>query len=179
MTSSLSSRLATNLGQTAKKVCIVNPIYTTTRAISAPTLTSARQQEALEEEKRALKRQVSRKWFPGDVYAPHDLSAAETRKWRKRARPTSDIFDQLNINPLSLYKNFTVMSDYMTDMGRVKHSKLTGLRPVNQRKIAKAIRRAIALGLMPSIHKHPEVLKRTQSANIINGSTRMPQSRRY
>jgi len=55
-------------------------------------------------------------------------------------------------------QNFAVMSEYMTEMGRIRHSKSTGLRPVNQRKIAKAIRRAIALGLMPSIHRHPEIL---------------------
>ena len=51
------------------------------------------------------------------------------------------------------------MSEYVTEMGRIQHSKDTGLRPVNQRKIAKAVRRAIGLGLMPSVHKHPEILK--------------------
>lgn len=35
----------------------------------------------------------------------------------------------------------------------------TGLRPVNQRRVAKAIRRAIGIGLMPSVHKHPELLR--------------------
>jgi small subunit ribosomal protein S18 len=50
------------------------------------------------------------------------------------------------------------MSEYMTEMGRIRHSSETGLRPVNQRKIAKAIRRAIGLGLMPSVHRHPEIL---------------------
>jgi small subunit ribosomal protein S18 len=52
------------------------------------------------------------------------------------------------------------MSEYMTQMGRIKHSKETGLRAVNQRKIAKAIRRAVAVGLMPSVHHHPELIKR-------------------
>lgn len=52
------------------------------------------------------------------------------------------------------------MSEYMEETGRIKHSRETGLRPVNQRKIAKAIRRAIGVGLMPSIHRHPEILKR-------------------
>ncbi|EXJ90973.1 hypothetical protein A1O1_04080 [Capronia coronata CBS 617.96] len=51
------------------------------------------------------------------------------------------------------------MSEYMTEMGRIRHSSSTGLRPVNQRKVAKAIRRAIALGLMPSVHRHPEYIK--------------------
>jgi small subunit ribosomal protein S18 len=50
------------------------------------------------------------------------------------------------------------MSEYMSGMGRIKPARETGLRPVNQRKIARAIRRAIGLGLMPSVHRHPEVL---------------------
>lgn len=51
-----------------------------------------------------------------------------------------------------------MMSEFMTEMGRIKHSNETGLRPVNQRKMAKAIRRAIGMGLHPSTHKHPEIL---------------------
>jgi small subunit ribosomal protein S18 len=49
------------------------------------------------------------------------------------------------------------MSEYMTQMGRIKHISETGLRPVNQRKMAKAIRRAIGIGLIPSTHAHPEM----------------------
>ena len=50
------------------------------------------------------------------------------------------------------------MSEYMTPMGRIKPASETGLRKVNQRKMAKAIRRSIGLGLMPSVHRHPEIL---------------------
>jgi len=56
-------------------------------------------------------------------------------------------------------QNFAMMSEYMTDMGRIKNSTETGLRPVNQRRIARAVRRAIGIGLMPSVHKHPEILR--------------------
>ena len=52
-----------------------------------------------------------------------------------------------------------MMSEFMTPMGRIKHRRETGLRAVNQRKIAKAIRRAIGMGLLPSVHEHPEVLE--------------------
>jgi hypothetical protein len=52
----------------------------------------------------AISRQLTRKWKAGDVYAPHDLSAAEARKWRIKHRPTTDAFDALSINPLTLYK---------------------------------------------------------------------------
>lgn len=60
------------------------------------------------------------------------------------------------------------MSEYMTEMGRIKHSKVTGLRPVNQRKMAKAIRRAIGLGLMPSVHRHPLVLKKSHPSRFLS-----------
>ncbi len=52
----------------------------------------------------------------------------------------------------------------MTSMGRIKHSNETGLRPVNQRKMAKAVRRAIGIGLHPSVHKYPEILKWNNAA---------------
>lgn len=57
-------------------------------------------------------------------------------------------------------QNFSIMAEFMTAMGRIKHSKETGLRPVNQRKMAKAIRRSIGMGLHPSTHIHPMILFR-------------------
>lgn len=41
------------------------------------------------------------------------------------------------------------------------HSRFTGLKPKNQRKLAKAIKRAMGVGLMPATHKHPEVIAKT------------------
>lgn len=52
-----------------------------------------------------------------------------------------------------------MISQYMTTMGQIKHSSETGLRPRNQRKMAKAIRRVIGMGIHPSVHRHPEILK--------------------
>jgi len=57
------------------------------------------------------------------------------------------------------------MSEYMTRMGKIMHNKDTGLRPVNQRKIAKAIRRSIGMGMMPSVHRHPEILYKENMAS--------------
>ncbi|KAI9743109.1 MAG: hypothetical protein M1818_003404 [Claussenomyces sp. TS43310] len=105
-----------------------------------------------------LSKQIGRRWKAGDVYAPHDLTPIETQKWKKRGKPEYDVFDTLDLNPLEQYKNFSIMSEYMTPLGRIKHSSETGLRPVNQRRITKAIRRSIGLGLMPSVYKHPEIL---------------------
>jgi small subunit ribosomal protein S18 len=133
-----------------------------------------------------LERQQVRKWKIGDVYAPHDLSGTEAAKWlklRRRGKPNYDVMDQLGINPIHHYKvssgtkrgheelcplsqrltvigqNFSIMSEYMTEMGRIKHRRETSLRPVNQRRMAKAIRRAIGIGLMPGVHRHPEILR--------------------
>lgn len=55
-------------------------------------------------------------------------------------------------------QNFSILSEYMTPMGRIKHSRETGLRNVNQRRMAKAIRRGVGMGFMPSVHRHPEIL---------------------
>jgi small subunit ribosomal protein S18 len=141
--------------------------------------------EMIESERREqYQRQIYRKWQPGDVYSPHDLTGAEQKKWKfGRKKPQSDAFDVLGINPINEYKvsgkssgegnlgwqvqNFTMMSEYMTEMGRIKHSNDTGLRPKNQRKIAKAIRRAIGLGLMPSVHRHPLVLKKSHPSRFL------------
>lgn len=50
-------------------------------------------------------RQIYRKWQPGDVYAPHDLSGAEQKKWKQgRKRPQQDAFDVLGVNPVLEYK---------------------------------------------------------------------------
>ena len=129
-----------------------------------------------------LEKQIPRKFKVGDVYAPHDLSGVEMAKWKKlrrKGKQRADVVDQLGVDPRVHYKvcyptlgrdwgyvadvlvcqNFTIMSEYMTDMGRIKHSRETGLRPKNQRKMAKAIRRAIGIGLMPGVHRHPELLK--------------------
>jgi small subunit ribosomal protein S18 len=51
-----------------------------------------------------LKRQMPRRWQPGDLYAPHDLSAVEMGKWRKKSPRTGDLIDALNISPVDMYK---------------------------------------------------------------------------
>ncbi|OLN93077.1 37S ribosomal protein RSM18, mitochondrial [Colletotrichum chlorophyti] len=105
-------------------------------------------------------KQMPRRWRTGEVYAPHDLSPVEMQKWRRQKRPNVDVIDLLGINPLDHYRNFSIISEYMTSFGQIAHSKDTGLRPVNQRRVAKAIRRAIGMGIHPSVHHHPELLKK-------------------
>lgn len=65
---------------------------------------SGRRMERLDVDARNIEKNFTREWYAGDVYAPHDLSAAEARKWRVRARPSVDAFDALSMNPLDYYK---------------------------------------------------------------------------
>ncbi|KAI0601292.1 ribosomal protein S18 [Biscogniauxia sp. FL1348] len=106
-------------------------------------------------------RQMSRRWRVGDVYTPRDIGPGEMSKWRRSTPRKADLVDMLGLHPLDMYKNFSVISEFMTPHGRIRKSLDTGLRPPNQRKMAKAIRRAIGLGLHPSVHRHPELLERT------------------
>lgn len=55
-------------------------------------------------ESKAMEKFQSREWKAGDIYAPHDLSPAEMKKWSKRKAPSFDAFDALNLNPLDLHK---------------------------------------------------------------------------
>ncbi|KAL8384165.1 hypothetical protein RB599_006490 [Gaeumannomyces hyphopodioides] len=114
-----------------------------------------------EDQSNSYIRQMPRRWTAGEVYSPHDLSPEEIKRYfRRELKPRFDVFDVLGFNPLDNYANFSVISEYITPMGRIKHRDETGLRPVNHRKMAKAIRRAIGLGLHPSVHRHPEIIHR-------------------
>ena len=52
------------------------------------------------------------------------------------------------------------MAEFMSSMGRIKGRKETGLRGVNQRRMARAVRRSVGMGFMSSVHRHPEMLER-------------------
>ncbi|KAI9167779.1 ribosomal protein S18 [Paramyrothecium foliicola] len=104
-------------------------------------------------------KQMPRTWAVGDVYSPHDMSPVEMQKWRRRSKRTGDVIDALGIRPLDMYTNFSLISDFTSSSGMIKHSSTTSLRPVNQRKIAKMVRRAQGLGLYPTIHAHPELIR--------------------
>ncbi|CRK23179.1 hypothetical protein BN1708_013648 [Verticillium longisporum] len=98
-----------------------------------------------------------------DVYAPHDMNPHQLARWKKKTAPKRDVTDLLSLNPLDMYKNFSMISEYMTSFGQIKNSRDTGLRPRNQRRMAKAIRRVIGMGIHPSVHFHPEIImKRLQ-----------------
>lgn len=49
-------------------------------------------------------RQMTRRWRPGDVYAPHDLSPSEMGKWRRNRARQQDLVDILGLKPLDMYR---------------------------------------------------------------------------
>ncbi|GAA5798742.1 ribosomal protein S18-domain-containing protein [Helicostylum pulchrum] len=91
----------------------------------------------------------------GDVYHPEDLNDTRYReslrqRRGKTATPTEDPFEVLGLDPLIEYKNFRLLTHFVSDMGKILPRQQTGVSAKNQRKLAKAIKRARAMGLMSS-----------------------------
>lgn len=156
----------------------------TALARNALTLQERAANQVQASRRNAIEAQMSRIWREGDVYSPHDLSPAEQMKAKSARTParardmrpvntrrngSRDVIDDLGINPLKEYKNFKMMSEFVTEMGRIRHSRDTGFRMVNQRRIARAVRRAHGLGLLPTVHRHPELLE--ERANLRKSDT--------
>ncbi len=72
----------------------------TSSSLTSSTLNSIEENQRI----RDLEKQLRRRWQTGDIYAPHDLSAAEARKWKVMSKPTLDAFDVLGMNPMDEYK---------------------------------------------------------------------------
>ncbi|KAI0071088.1 hypothetical protein K474DRAFT_1669407 [Panus rudis PR-1116 ss-1] len=66
-----------------------------------------------------------------------------------------DIFHQMNIDPLHEAFNSTLLSAFVTEMGKVKPRAATKLTWKNQRRLGKAIRRAKMMGIIPVLSRRP------------------------
>lgn len=98
------------------------------------------------------------------------MSKASDAKKKEKSETKNQIQQRDQLLTCFFSQNFSVMSEYVSALGRIRHRDQTGLRPVNQRKIAKAIRRAMGLGLMPSVHRHPEILATELRAKLEGGN---------
>lgn len=102
----------------------------------------------------------------GHYYDPWTLSPEQlTHQFRRRAPPLlgpskreamkTDPIHILGLNPAKpsladdSYKNGALLSEYVSEMGRILPRNVTGLTRKSQRHIGKAIRRARALGILP------------------------------
>ncbi|KAL7278667.1 hypothetical protein ACG7TL_007668 [Trametes sanguinea] len=64
-----------------------------------------------------------------------------------------DVFHQLDIDPLKECQNSTLLSHFVTSMGKIKGRNETNLTWKNQRRIGKAIRRAKMMGIIPLLSR--------------------------
>ncbi|KAJ1673887.1 hypothetical protein EV182_004375 [Spiromyces aspiralis] len=94
--------------------------------------------------------QFTHRFQPKQIYKPSDFDENYRQRTlevnEKKGKHAKDPFRRFNINPLDEYKNVALLSNYVTEMGRIKPKHMTGLSAKSQRKIAKAIRRARAFG---------------------------------
>ncbi|KAJ2694973.1 hypothetical protein H4R19_005874, partial [Coemansia spiralis] len=98
----------------------------------------------------------SRRFLPTETYHPAELDEGNARRtldFSKQERPTVDPFRVLGLDPLKEYKNALVLSNFVTEMGRIKPRHKSGLTAKSQRRVAKAIRRARSFGLLPITSK--------------------------
>ncbi|KAJ1978690.1 hypothetical protein H4R35_001799 [Dimargaris xerosporica] len=102
--------------------------------------------------------QYSRTFDKGQVFDPRELDEQKADLARRQdnlipKKIRSDRFTRQGINPLNEYRDVNMLSQYVTEMGRIKHRRHTNLTNKSHRRIAKAIRRARAFGLLPVTYK--------------------------
>jgi small subunit ribosomal protein S18 len=63
----------------------------------------------------------------GTTYHPDELGQPRTRQQRPRpATPSQDPFEVLGLDPLKEYKNFTLLSHFVSDIGKILPREATG-----------------------------------------------------
>lgn len=92
-----------------------------------------------------------------ETYDPFDLSMNQldiTRREHKQRNKTSrDPFERSGINPLNLYTMPVILSRFLSSTGQILPRQITGCNAKNQKKLAIAIERARASGLLSTVHK--------------------------
>ncbi|KAI0775914.1 hypothetical protein BD413DRAFT_525079 [Trametes elegans] len=97
--------------------------------------------------------------FTRDVYL--HKSKGSYRSKRPQLGPDAaesrylDPFYQLNIDPLKECLNTTLLSHFVTSMGKIRSRSETNLTWKNQRRMGKAIRRAKMMGIIPVLSRRP------------------------
>lgn len=93
------------------------------------------------------------------TYDPFDFSVASQRynvkvhKTRVAHQLRTSSFNAREIDPTNFYLLPHLLSPYVNQSGQILHRSVTGLGNSKQKKMAKAVRRARAFGLMSSVAK--------------------------
>jgi small subunit ribosomal protein S18 len=80
---------------------------------------------------------------------------AKTRSTKKRRRPASDsrrrkrIVYRFTENELVDYKDIALLRKFMSDRGKIRSRRVTGLSEKRQREVATAIKNAREMALLP------------------------------
>lgn len=93
---------------------------------------------------------------PGDQYDAQELSIEHSPNFiRKHANATqnSDIFDELELNPIYEYKNTSLLSKFLSDLGQIRPARETNISRFHQRKVRHAINRARSFGNYSSFYR--------------------------
>ena len=109
--------------------------------------------------------------FPCQVINPVDLTYQTRTYQQKRSnKPNvaprssicrhSDPFYQLDLDPRDFTANTVVLSQYLSEMGKIQSRAYTSLTAKNQRLLGKTIRRAKMMGIIPHLSILPSVEKR-------------------
>ncbi|WFD41776.1 hypothetical protein MPSI1_000412 [Malassezia psittaci] len=136
-----------------------------TKTVSRPQRVNQRKQSASGPRKQE---QVgpTKSFQNGQYYDPYTLNPSNmTFQPRRRALPLlgppkreaiqKDPIHILGLNPAKpsladdTYKNGPLLSEFVTEMGKIQPRNITGLTRKSQRYVGKAIRRARALGILP------------------------------
>ena len=64
-----------------------------------------------------------------------------------------DAVNMLGINLRKEYKNTNMLSSFLDPMGQILSRKATGLSKINQKLVAKAIKRSRSMGFMPYTYR--------------------------
>ncbi|ODQ50129.1 ribosomal protein S18 [Saitoella complicata NRRL Y-17804] len=117
-----------------------------------------------------LSRNTIREFSYGQTYEPRDFSfekAEEVRLDRrhKRGMVKRDRIEALGVNPEKEWKNPFLLNAFVTEMGRIRPASDTGISAKNQRRVARAIKRARAFGVMPVYSKFQVSASNTNRRN--------------
>ncbi|KAG6831401.1 hypothetical protein H0H92_011003 [Tricholoma furcatifolium] len=81
----------------------------------------------------------------------------QTRRPQLGPRPSearyNDVFHQFDLDPVEVAMNPTILSHYISEMGKVYGRNTTHLTTKSQRRLGKAIRRAKMMGVIPVLSK--------------------------
>ncbi|CDR38911.1 CYFA0S02e08438g1_1 [Cyberlindnera fabianii] len=155
---------------------IATRAFSTSRFVSAPGSTLSRfdfvpqaRDSNQSEAPVKLESNVVRYFASDELYDPFDFSLAKLRLERRAYAENNagrKFFDEKRVNPLDCYTNTKYLSSYLTSTGRIHPREVTKLSLKNQKRLAKAIKRARAAGLLSSVHKDADLLQFTNDFSM-------------